>query len=111
MDDSNRDVANGYHDAPQPNGRPSEAHATLQTDKPDALEIVLENLANSVSAAVSALEGPLSETWRSKLRHDSKLPDAKCSALAARAVDLLHKAQLLLEPPSMTLADHFLGTQ
>ncbi|KAI0549808.1 S-adenosyl-L-methionine-dependent methyltransferase [Xylaria curta] len=90
------------------NGTYNKHHQTA-SEVPDALESTLHNLIESVSSALSALEGPLSEMLCFKLGHDSKLPDTKYSSLASRAVDVMHQAQKLLEPPSIILADHFLG--
>lgn len=77
----------------------------------DTLAVVLENLTSSVRSALSYMEGPLKNTLEAKL-HDQgehKLPDAKLSSLAAEVVNELHKAQLMLEPKPVILADHFLG--
>jgi hypothetical protein len=42
--------------------------------------------------------------------HDgTMLPDPECVREAAQAVDFLHEIQLLLDPPVLRLADHFLG--
>lgn len=43
------------------------------------------------------------------LHHDHLLPDREDLRLAARAIDLLHELRMLLEPPVLILADHFLG--
>ncbi|OTA66127.1 S-adenosyl-L-methionine-dependent methyltransferase [Hypoxylon sp. EC38] len=91
-------------------------HPPLRKDGPDTrdqdsdmLDLVLENLSSSVRLALMYMEGPLKDTIQSRLHNEDKLPDAKCSSLAANAIDLLHRAQLILEPRSTILADHFLG--
>ncbi|KAI1145459.1 O-methyltransferase-domain-containing protein [Nemania diffusa] len=99
MDKLNHDVIGDCH----------ETRLRAQSEAPDALEMILKDLADSVSSAVAALEGPLNEILRSRLCHDGELPDARCYSMAARAVDVMHRAQQLLEPPSIMLADHFLG--
>ncbi|KAI1653941.1 S-adenosyl-L-methionine-dependent methyltransferase [Daldinia decipiens] len=43
------------------------------------------------------------------LHHDYLLPDREDLRLAARSIDLLHELRMLLEPPVLILADHFLG--
>ncbi|KAI1317922.1 S-adenosyl-L-methionine-dependent methyltransferase [Xylariaceae sp. FL0255] len=43
------------------------------------------------------------------LHHDKELPDRENVNLAAQAVDSLHQIQLMLDPPTLILADHFLG--
>ncbi|KAJ3566332.1 hypothetical protein NPX13_g7172 [Xylaria arbuscula] len=96
-------------EAPSFTNRTADKQLCTQSEVPDALEMALKNLIDSVSLAVSAFEGPLNETLYSKLGHDSKLPNTRYSSLASRAVDAMHRAQQLLEPPSIILADHFLG--
>ncbi|KAI0516994.1 putative O-methyltransferase [Xylaria bambusicola] len=43
------------------------------------------------------------------LHDDIQLPNQADMQLAARSVDTLHQIQLLLDPPALILADHFLG--
>ncbi|KAF2972984.1 hypothetical protein GQX73_g507 [Xylaria multiplex] len=102
-------AAGDYSEVSRPAKRTCEALLEAQPELLDALEMALKNLINSVTSAVSAFEGPLNEMLRSRLRHDRNLPDARYSSMASRAVDIMHRAQQLLEPPSIILADHFLG--
>ncbi|CAJ2504440.1 Uu.00g118340.m01.CDS01 [Anthostomella pinea] len=73
------------------------------------LALVLENLTASVQSALSYMEGPLKDTIECSLHHDERLPETRCSVVATKAIDTLHRAQQLLEPRSVILADHFLG--
>lgn len=108
---------NGH--APQMNGH-APAPAAQSGDNPnhalenshlstDILELVLENLLTAVRSALLYMEGPLKKTLEARLHDQGKLPDARCSSLAAEVVDELYRAQLILEPKGAILADHFLG--
>lgn len=68
---------------------------------------LLSELNNYLS---DALENLKSQVPGLGLQDDDHLPDPETSNLAARAVDLTHQIQLLLDPPVLILADHFLGT-
>lgn len=68
---------------------------------------ILSELNNYLS---DALENLKSRGPGLGLQEDDHLPDPETSKLAARAVDLTHQIQLLLDPPVLILADHFLGT-
>lgn len=43
------------------------------------------------------------------LHNDLQLPDRAIALVAAKAIDTLRQIQLLLDPPVLILADHFLG--
>lgn len=94
------------------NGGPPIAHGsdTHDVQQSQMLEMVLQNLASATQAALSFMQGPLKSTLEEQLHAASTLPDAHLSTLAAETIDLLHKAQQALEPRSVVLADHFLGT-
>lgn len=57
-------------------------------------------------ASLESLSPPLVEL----LHHETRLPNTEYVSKAAQAVDLMHKVQLLLDPPVLILADHFLGS-
>ena len=59
----------------------------------------------------SRLNEPGLQAEMSHRLHDSeKLPDKKIVPLAAKAVDVLHDIEQMLQPAQLVLADHFLGT-
>ncbi|KAI1120158.1 O-methyltransferase-domain-containing protein [Nemania abortiva] len=93
--------------------KPTEEFITTSVDDLAAsrkmLELVIENLSTSVQAAVTYLQGPLKQSLHDLLHNQEKLPDIKLTRLAGDAVDLLSKAQQILEPRSLILADHFLS--
>lgn len=69
----------------------------LLSDLNKYLSVALQNLKS---------QGP---DLKQALQDDYHLPDPETLKLAARAVDLMHQIQLLLDPPVLILADHFLG--
>jgi gliotoxin/aspirochlorine biosynthesis O-methyltransferase len=73
------------------------------------LEAVLQELTLNVRVAVAKLKGPLKSAVRESLHDPNTLPEARCSAIAADVVDVLHEVQQLVEPRTLILADHFLG--
>lgn len=75
------------------------------------VKLVLENLTSATRSAMALLDGPLKDTVQKRLHDASTLPDSDLSNLAAETIDVLHKAQLALEPRSTILADHFLGME
>ena len=78
--------------------------------KVEAMEETLQLLNSILRETLRLLEGPLHSSLQSALHDDSKLPEKKISQLASPTIDLLHKTEQLLEPPSLVLAGHFLGT-
>lgn len=67
------------------------------------------NHVNSLLAQCLAILNSLGPTLSQTLHDDQHLPKMEEVHLAARATDTLHKIQLLLDPPALILADHFLG--
>ncbi|KAI1182835.1 putative O-methyltransferase [Nemania serpens] len=100
---------NGTNHAVKPTEEPIAKPADDQVASRKMLELVIENLSASVQSALSYLQGPLKQPLHDLLHDQEKLPDAKLSRLAGDAVDVLFKAQQMLEPKSLILADHFLG--
>ncbi|KAI1176318.1 O-methyltransferase-domain-containing protein [Nemania sp. FL0916] len=111
-------ATNGFH-AEELNGighdvkKPTEELVGTSTDSRAVshkmVELVIENLLASVQSALSYLQGPLKQPLHDLLHDQEKLPDVKLLGLARDAVDALFKAQQILEPKSLILADHFLG--
>ena len=73
------------------------------------MDTLLTQLIGTLESTIKALKGDSNAALLAALHDHSKLPDKEVYGLAGRAVDLLHEAELLLEPSSLTLADHFLG--
>lgn len=74
------------------------------------VEVALTELSSNVRLSLAKLNGPLKDALREQLHDPENLPDAECYDLAAQVVDVLHEAQQSLEPRTLILADHFLGT-
>lgn len=76
----------------------------------DCLSLVLDNMTSQLTTFKHFLATPTMNTaLRNKLHNSNGLPDKNIAALAARAVDVLHEVQLMLQPAQLILADHFLG--
>ncbi|CAI6334292.1 unnamed protein product [Periconia digitata] len=68
------------------------------------LETLNQNLRQSLQS-LQSLGSPIQES----LHNDSALPHPNDIKHAAETVDLLHKIRVILDPPTLILADHFLG--
>jgi hypothetical protein len=75
------------------------------------MEYVLESLNGHLDSVHDLLRGKLRDELHSRLhsRQRGVLPDKELSILSARAIDLLHSIEQMLEPGPLVLADHFLG--
>lgn len=73
------------------------------------MEQALNSLIANLQSSLAALEGEAKDEVMAALHDHDRLPDKQLSTLAAKAVDLLHRTEQLLEPSSFVLADHFLG--
>jgi hypothetical protein len=69
---------------------------------------VLSTLNHHLRNGLEGLEKSNAELAKN-LHNDESLPDRKLLEQAAQTVDLLHKIQMLLDPPALVLADQFLG--
>lgn len=74
------------------------------------LDETLTHLVGCLQTTLSVLEGSENAELKAALHDHTKLPDKLLTKKAAKAVDLLHRAEQLLEPGPLVLADHFLGT-
>lgn len=84
---------------PEPNG--GQEHETSVTQ---ALIDLNSNLAQSLKDLES-----LGPQLSNALHDEVNLPDSDTTMQVSKAVDTLHKIQLLLDQPVLVLADHFLG--
>ncbi|KAF1950197.1 S-adenosyl-L-methionine-dependent methyltransferase [Byssothecium circinans] len=75
----------------------------------EIMEAVLEGLVASLEQVLSHLNGDAKASLQTSLHDTSKLPNKEISSLSYEALDLLSRVRLLLEPPHLILADHFLG--
>lgn len=85
----------------------------MQTSKAEPrteLELELMEISRVVRLSLDRLKGPLKHVLRETLHNPDRLPDASCYSLAAEAIDALHEAQQSIEPRTLILADHFLGS-
>ena len=73
----------------------------------DALSTLIEELKVSLKTLNSDAVGT---DLMAALHNTKQLPDKKMAGLAAEAVNLVGKLDLLLQPGHLVLADHFLGT-
>ena len=73
------------------------------------MENALSQLVECLQSTLSVLEGPENAHLKAALHDHSKLPDKLLARQAAKAIDLLHRTEQLLEPGPLVLADHFLG--
>ena len=74
------------------------------------MDYTLTHLIDSLQSTLKILRGDANAQLVSELHDHDKLPSKKLAGLASQAVDLLHETEQLLEPGSLVLADHFLGT-
>ncbi len=77
---------------------------------PVIMDSTLTNLIDALHSTLNILKGDAHAQLQAALHDHDKLPNRKLADLAAQAVDLLHETEQLLEPGSLVLADHFLGT-
>lgn len=83
---------------------------TSKAERLTELEVELIEISRVVRLSLDRLKGPLKHVLRETLHNSDHLPDARCYSLAAEAIDALHEAQQSIEPRTMILADHFLGS-
>ncbi|KAI0126671.1 O-methyltransferase-domain-containing protein [Xylariales sp. AK1849] len=70
----------------------------------------LEELVQTMTSLKDSLEKPaLRAEINRRLHNPDSLPDKDISTLAAKAVDILHHVEQILQPAQLVLADHFLG--
>ena len=75
------------------------------------MENTLIHLIDALRSSLKVLKGEAKGQVIAQLHDHDKLPDKKLANLASEAIDLLHETEQLLEPGSLTLADHFLGSR
>ncbi|KAI1422004.1 S-adenosyl-L-methionine-dependent methyltransferase [Xylaria sp. FL1777] len=85
----------------------SPTQSNMEDNKPDVTRTLL-NLNTQLAQCLENLKS-LGSTLSESLHHDDRLPKLEDMNLAAQAVDTLHQIQLMLDPPVLILADHFLG--
>jgi hypothetical protein len=73
------------------------------------MEAVLVRLNDSLRDACRALEETYSHDRLGLLQSGDTLPDRELLRLATEAVDLSDRIQRMLQPPSLILAESFLG--
>ena len=74
------------------------------------MDYTLIHLIDSLQSALKILKGDANAQLLADLHDHNKLPSKKLVGLASQAIDLLNETEQLLEPGSLVLADHFLGT-
>lgn len=98
-------VATGGHEK-SANG----ANARYADTSEDAGATILQTLIQVLAMLKSRLNEPALQADINRRLHDSEsLPDKKIVPLAAKAVDVLHEIEQMLQPAQLVLADHFLG--
>jgi hypothetical protein len=75
----------------------------------NSLYEILKELHANLAKTLEKLKN-LNPSLEESLHNGYELPNPENVNQAARTVDLLHEVQVLLDPPVLTLADHFLGT-
>ena len=75
------------------------------------LNRTLEALNSSLQSALTVLNGSERSKLFSALHDSENLPEKVLYTQAAQTVDLIHTIRQLLEPRTVILADHFLGTR
>lgn len=73
------------------------------------MEAALKKINLALQEAVDAFEGPLNHERLSGLQTTESLPDKQIWNLASQTVDLADKVVRCLQPPSLQLAESFLG--
>lgn len=88
----------------------SQAESMQNGDTKSFLSVsqVLTDLKQHLQKSLANLEA-LNASSITQLHDDKNLPDPEHLEQAALTVDLLHKIQLLLDPPALLIADQFLG--
>ncbi|KAL4745015.1 hypothetical protein BDW72DRAFT_208556 [Aspergillus terricola var. indicus] len=82
----------------------------MADDSQDAATVTLQTLVQVLSMLKGRLAEPSLQADINKRLHDpDTLPDKAILPLAARAVNLLHGIEQMLQPSQLILADHFLG--
>ncbi|KAH6657448.1 O-methyltransferase-domain-containing protein [Truncatella angustata] len=90
-------------------GTGAESYGRSQHDATAAsITEVLHDVTQNLSDCLKRLE-QLGPGLAGSIHHEHYLPDWSNTRHAAQAVDTLHKIQVLLDPPVLVLADHFLG--
>ncbi|KAI0419767.1 S-adenosyl-L-methionine-dependent methyltransferase [Xylaria grammica] len=85
--------------------------STSRNEKPERVPNVTQTIANvkhQLGQCLESLES-LGPSLSDSLHHDHLLPKPANMNLSAEAIDILHNIQLMLDPPALILADHFLG--
>ncbi|MCJ1248059.1 hypothetical protein MMC30_005274 [Trapelia coarctata] len=71
---------------------------------------ILVNLTRNLEISLGALrKDPAKQQLQDAIHDDKILPEIQMTAVASKAINLLHQIEQLLEPASLVLADHFLG--
>lgn len=73
------------------------------------MDTTLKKLNLALQEAVNALEGPLKADRLNTLQTTDSLPDKETWNLASQTVDLADSVLRLLQPPSLQLAESYLG--
>ncbi|OJD31021.1 o-methyltransferase [Diplodia corticola] len=74
-----------------------------------AVDSALLELQAALTKACEALEGPLNQERLECLQDVNKLPNKQSSLIASQTVDLLDRAQRLVQSPVSLLAEHYLA--
>lgn len=69
----------------------------------------LQALNAALQKALDAFEGPLKQDRHESLKPTDSLPDKTIRSLASQTVDLADRVVKLLQPPTLQLAESFLG--
>lgn len=73
------------------------------------MEALLEELNITLKNVCNLLHGPMENERLRSLQNGDALPDKSTSSLAIQTIDLMDNIQRMLQPPSLTLAESFLG--
>ncbi|KAK8154318.1 S-adenosyl-L-methionine-dependent methyltransferase [Phyllosticta citrichinensis] len=74
-----------------------------------AVDSALSELQAALKKACEALEGPLNQERLESLQDVNKLPNKQSSLIASQTVDLLDRAQRLIQSPVSLLAENYLA--